>query len=79
MSKSETNQNDQNYKFKTTYTRFRHSNFGFIIPDMKTLLYIGIGLVALLALVALGANADSLPYLGILIVVLLIGAYFFKK
>jgi|GEM_PF-5545675 hypothetical protein len=46
---------------------------------MKTLLYIGIGLVVLLTLVAVGANSNSLPYLGILVVALLIGAYFFKK
>lgn len=46
---------------------------------MKVLLYIGIGLVVLLALVGIGGNADSLPYLGIAILGIIIFAWFFKK
>lgn len=57
----------------------RISDFEFIIPDMKALLYIGIALVVLLALVGIGGNADSLPYLGIAVVGIVIFAWFFKK
>lgn len=45
---------------------------------MKAILYIGIALVVLLSIVALGGNADKLPYLGILIIIVLIAAWFKK-
>lgn len=41
---------------------------------MKVLLYWGLGIVALLAVVAIGGEANVLPYLGIAVVALLIYA-----
>jgi hypothetical protein len=43
---------------------------------MKTLLYLGIGLVALLALLAVGGNWQGLPYVGIAVVAVIIFLFF---